>query len=386
MFFQTSNGAWSKVREKRNAIFSSNRLKLGLFCHNATVPQMSRAPERYYPTWNRSLDVVRRADLMGFEAVVSLASYRGPIQGSPDHCSHMDLEPFTWASAIGALTNHSTIVATVHVPLSSPAFVAKATTTIDHVTEGRVALNLVAGASQIIFDVFGKTIESPEIRYDRLEEFFDVLQGFWTNHEEFDYSGQFYKVLGGISVPKPLQNPFPPIINAGVSERGSDFAASSADIAFTHIRGSQEDWKATIRSYKSRARDMYNRELQVWTHGYVVIRDTEEEAAQYLKYYSQDCADNRWVEAWTRELGESLSELRPEQRIHIEGEWAAGGGFPLVGTPESVLEKLRLLSESGLDGILLTALEPEKMLDDWKREMMPRLEEEGLRGPFGGSP
>ncbi len=60
--------------------------------------------------------------------------------------------------------------------------------------------------------------------------------------------------------------------------------------------------------------------------------------------------------------------------------------FPLVGTPDSVLEKLTLLSESGLDGILLTALEPEKMLDDWEREMMPRLEKEGMRFPFGDLP
>ena len=374
------------MREKRNAIFSSNRLKLGLFCHNATVPQMSRAPERYYPTWDRSLEVVRRADSMGFEAVVSLASYRGPVQKSPEHCSHMDLEPFTWASAIGALTKHSTIVATVHVPLSSPAFVAKATTTIDHVTGGRAALNLVAGASQIIFDMFGKTVESPEIRYDRLEEFFDILHSFWTKHEEFDHSGRFYKVLGGVSVPKPLQDPFPPIINAGVSERGSDFAAKSADIAFTHIRGTQKDWKVTIGSYKNRARDIYNRDIQVWTHGYVVIRDTQDEAERYLKYYSQDFADDRWVKAWIRELGENLSELRPAQRIHIEGAWAAGGGFPLVGTPDSVLEKLILLSESGLDGILLTALEPEKMLDGWEREIMPRLEKEGMRFPFGDLP
>lgn len=365
-----------------NPLFNDNRLKLGLFCHNATIPQLTRAPERYYPTWERSLEVARRADAMGLEAIVSLASYRGAVRGDPSHCSHMDLEPFTWASAIGALTRHPAVVATFHAPLTTPAFVAKATATIDHITGGRAAINIVAGASRIIFGIFGQEIEPPDTRYERAEEFFDVVRRFWTETEEFEFEGRFYTVREGIGVPKPLQRPFPPLINAGVSDRGIDFASRSADVAFTHIRGGPEEWKPTIDRYKDRARDHYDRALQVWTHGYVVVRDTEEEAREYLRRYAEEFADHEWIEAWLRELGEGAPTLRPEQKIHMSGQWAAGGGFPLVGTPDSVAAKLRTLCDAGLDGMLLTALEPEKMLDRWAEEMMPRLEAGGLRKPF----
>jgi FMNH2-dependent dimethyl sulfone monooxygenase len=364
-----------------NPIFNDNKLKLGLFCTNATVPQMSKARERYFPTWERSLAVVERADQMGFEAIVSLASYRGPVLDDPQHCSHMDLEPFTWIAAIGARTTYPAVVATFHAPLTTPAFVAKATATIDQITGGRAAINIVAGASQIVFGVFGRQTESPETRYERTAEFVEVLKRFWTEDEEFDFAGRFHRVERGLSVPKPLQKPHPPLINAGVSDRGSDFAAQVADVAFTHIRGEPPDWKATVDRYKERAAGTYGRTLQVWTHGFVVVRDSAEEAQAYLDYYAKQHADRPWVDAWLRELGEGAPELRPEQLVHMQGEWAAGGGFSLVGTPDSVTERLMQLSNAGLDGILLTALEPERMLDQWGREMMPRLEAAGLRMP-----
>jgi alkanesulfonate monooxygenase SsuD/methylene tetrahydromethanopterin reductase-like flavin-dependent oxidoreductase (luciferase family) len=369
------------ARRATNPIFNDNKLKLGIFCTNTSAPQMSKAKERFWPTWERSLGVVQQADRIGLEAVVPLGSYRGPVLDKPDHPSHIDLEPFTWIAAVGALTRHISTISTVHTPLSTPAFIAKAMATIDQITGGRAGLNIVAGSSPVIFGVFGREIEAPATRYDRCQELVEVLRKFWTEDKEFDFDGQFYQVRRGISMPHPVQYSIP-IINAGASERGSDFAAANADIAFTHIRGEPSNWKVTIDRYKNAARDKYNREVQVWTHGYVVVRDTQDEADAYLRYYSDEQADREWVESWIRELGENAPKLRPEQLVHMSGHWAAGGGFPLVGTHQSVLERLQILSDAGLDGILLTALEPEKMLDQFAAEMLPLLEKAGLRQPF----
>jgi alkanesulfonate monooxygenase SsuD/methylene tetrahydromethanopterin reductase-like flavin-dependent oxidoreductase (luciferase family) len=54
----------------------------------------------------------------------------------------------------------------------------------------------------------------------------------------------------------------------------------------------------------------------------------------------------------------------------------------LVGTPEKVVDILLQLSRAGLDGMLLTALEPENMLDSWASDVMPLIEQAGLRKPF----
>jgi alkanesulfonate monooxygenase SsuD/methylene tetrahydromethanopterin reductase-like flavin-dependent oxidoreductase (luciferase family) len=369
-------------RAATNPLFNDNTFKLGLFCHNASVIQMSTAPEKYSPTWPRSLEIGRLADAIGLEVIVSFAGWRGAYPDDPKHPSHREYEPFTWAAAMGAVTRYPAIVGTFHTQLTHPAFVAKAATTIDHITNGRAGLNVVAGSSRLAFAQFGQAIEDHDTRYAHTEEFVEVMKRFWAaEDEELDVDGRFFSVHHGISVPKPIQRPNPPLINAGVSERGMRFAARHADIALTHLRGSEDDWRATIAAYKALAANEYQRPIQVWTHGYVVVGDTEAEANEYLRYYAEERADKRWVDAWVAELGENAPKLRPDQLVHMSRNWAAGGGQNLVGTPEIIADKMTKYSRAGLDGILLTALEPEKMLGRMQEKVMPLLIQAGLRRP-----
>jgi len=64
--------------------------------------------------------------------------------------------------------------------------------------------------------------------------------------------------------------------------------------------------------------------------------------------------------------------------------WAAGGGQSLVGTPETIVDKMAKFSRAGLDGILLTALEPEKQLGQVQARVIPLMVEAGLRRPHTG--
>jgi alkanesulfonate monooxygenase SsuD/methylene tetrahydromethanopterin reductase-like flavin-dependent oxidoreductase (luciferase family) len=366
-------------RAATNPIFNDNRFKLGLFCHNSSVIQMSTAPEKYSPSWPRSLELARLADAIGLEVIVSFAGWRGAYPDDPRHCSHREYEPFTWAAAMAAVTKYPAIIGTFHAQLTHPAFVAKAAVTIDHITGGRAGLNVVAGSSRLGFGQFGQSIEDHDTRYEHTEEFVAVMKKFWAAEEEFDFDGRFIKVRHGISVPKPIQKPHPAIINAGVSERGRRFAARHADIALTHLHGDEDNWRAIIGAYKAMAASEFQRPVQVWTHGYLVIGDTEAEANDYLRYYAEERADQRWVDAWIAELGENAPKLRPDQLVHMSRNWAAGGGQNLVGTPEIIVDKLARYSRAGLNGILLTALEPEKMLGRLQEKVAPLLVQAGLR-------
>ena len=157
-----------------------------------------------------------------------------------------------------------------------------------------------------------------ETRYEHTEEFIQVMQRFWKSEQEFDHHGKFLDVMQGLSWPKPIQSPNPPLINAGISERGREFACRYADIAFTHMRGNEDDWRAMIAAYKTKAEQSYKRRMQVWTHGYVVVGDTEKEANDYLRYYAEQHADRRWIETWVAEIGEDSKTLRPEiGRAHV---------------------------------------------------------------------
>src|SRR5262245_51429402 len=375
-------------RAATNPIFNDNKFKLGLFCHNASIMQMSTAPEKYVPTWPNAQALGTLSDRLGLEAIVSFAGWRGPIPGAPKHRSHHELEPFTWCAAVAGATSYPAIIATFHAQLTTPAVVAKAATTIDQISGGRAGLNVVSGSSKTAFDQFGQEIEDHAARYEHTEEFVEVMKRFWASEEEFDHNGKFLKVMKGLSWPKPVQKPHPPLVNAGISDRGKHFACRHADIAFTHMRGDEEEWKRVISSYKDLARTEYKRSMQVWTHGYVVVGDTEKEANDYLRYYAEQHADTRWIDTWVAEIseGNKQQELRPEQKVNMSRNWAAGGGYGLVGTPEMIVDKILGLSKAGLDGLMMTALEPVKMVDRFGTKVLPLLEQAGLRKPFAARP
>src|SRR5688572_13782956 len=93
-------------RAATNPIFNDNTFKLGLFCHNSSVIQMSTAPEKYAPTWPRSVELARLADAIGLEVIVSFAGWRGAYPDDSRHPSHREYEPFTWAAAMAAVTKY----------------------------------------------------------------------------------------------------------------------------------------------------------------------------------------------------------------------------------------------------------------------------------------
>ena len=357
-------------RAATNPLFNDNRLKLGLFGLNAGHLIMSLAPDRYIADWNRCDTSVGTASALGLEVAVSLMGW--DVQA--------EFEPFTWAAALGARHAHPAMVTTMHVQLNHPTFVAKAAATVDRVSNGRFALNIVAGANPATFKAFGASLEDHETRYAHATEWLTLLRRLWTAEEPVDFEGRFYKVSGVLSLPKPIQQ-FPAIMNAGTSGRGREFACRNADIVFTHIPADLAEAKSHIADYKRYALETFDREVQIWTHGYTVIRETQKEAEDFLNYYAVEHADRARVEQFIATAGASAESMSREERWKFDRNWAAGGGYGLVGSMERVAEILVDLSAAGLDGILLNTIEPENMLDHLGRGVLPRLEAAGVRAP-----
>jgi len=369
-------------RVRTNPLFNDNRFKLGIFGPNVSNGcAMTLAEGRLETTWPNTRAICTAADQAGFEALVPVARWKG--FGGPTNFNGSCFETYTWAAAIAEATRQAGVFSTSHVPTVHPIMAAKQATTIDHVSSGRFALNIVCGWFQPELEMFGAPIMEHDVRYDYATEWLDVVKRLWTTEDEFDYEGRFFKIDKGFHEPKPIQQPFPAIMNAGGSPVGQRWAAKHADMAFVALEKHDfETAQARVGALRGLARDDYGRDIQVWNSSYVVCRPTEKEAVDYLNYYVREKGDWEAVENLTRIFGmQSLAlpkEVLEEFKFHFIAGWS---GFPLVGTPEQITDRILMLSRAGIDGTVLSWVNYQEELPQFVAEVLPLLEQAGLRKP-----
>jgi dimethylsulfone monooxygenase len=358
-------------RSETNPVFGENKLKLGLFGLNSGDQIKTLAPDRYIADWARSDASMQALDALGLDIMVSLSGWLHTAE----------LEPFTWATALGARHPGPAVISTMHVQLIHPVFAARAAATADHITGGRFGLNLVAGFNPNTFAPFGAQLEDHETRYAHAAEFVDLLKRCWTAEESFTFEGRFYQSRNVLLRPQPIQH-LPPLMNAGMSGRGRDFACKYADMVFTILEPNLDNACKQIAEYKRIAREQFDREVQVWTHGHIVLRDTEKEAEDFLNHYAVEHADHEGIAKWLATLGASAPpNVDAATLARLNRDWAAGSGTRLVGTADQVADTLKQLSDIGLDGLIWNTIEPENLLRYVGRDLLPRLEAAGIRKP-----
>ena len=181
---------------------------------------------------------------------------------------------------------------------------------IDHISDGRMILNIVTGWNKPEIDMFGAEMLPHDERYDMAEEWLAIVKRLWTEDDEFDHEGKYYKIVKGYLQPKPIQQP-PAIMNAGGSERGRHFAGKYCDLVFTALGSPDfEKNKAQVEAYRKLAREEYGREIAVWTSANIIQAETEEEARRFDKYIVDEKGD--W-EAVTFALATLVSTPRPSR-------------------------------------------------------------------------
>jgi len=366
-----------------NPIFNSNKLKLGTFCTN-TVPNMTFVPEMRLPTWENTLACARLADDAGLEAIVPIARWKGYLDDKADHTSNIVFETFTWAAGMAAATKHSAVFATSHAPTMHPMLVAKEAATIDAISGGRFALNVVGGWNRREFDMFGIDLLEHDQRYVYLEEWLQLLRRLWTSGDEFDYQSRNFRMKKAISRPHPLQPGGVPVMNAALSPTGMRFSAKYSDIGLISPQGAKpEDWREQVENYKKMAREEFGREIQLWTNCAVTQRETQEEAEDYLRRYSEEFLDTEVMDSLMRTISkENDIPIDSPRLAFMRHRMAVGAGHPLVGTPQSIAEELAAISRVGIDGVIMTWVDYVEGIDRFNREVLPLLEQAGLRKPF----
>ena len=379
----STSEAETEKRAALNPLFSrANKLKLGLFGVNVSNGcAITTIEPRHQVTWQNCLAIAKAADKYGYEALVPVARWRG--FGGESNFNGTNFETYTWAAGLGQATEDICVLTTSHVPTIHPIVAAKQAVTVDHITGGRFALNVVCGWFSPELEMFGVPQMEHDTRYDYAAEWIEIMKLLWSREDEFDYEGKFLRVTKGFAMPKPIQKPFPALMNAGGSGKGRHFAAKYCDLAFVLLTSHNlEDGRTQIEAFRRLAREEYGRELQIWGNCYVVHGDNQKEAEAELNRYVVEKGDERAVDLLTEVMGLQSLALPPEVlgqfRYHLKAGW---GGYPLVGTADHIVDQLGKLSDIGFDGILLSWVDYRAGLDRWNYQVMPMLEQAGLRSP-----
>jgi alkanesulfonate monooxygenase SsuD/methylene tetrahydromethanopterin reductase-like flavin-dependent oxidoreductase (luciferase family) len=369
-----------ELRRASNPLYNAKKLKLGTFgsnlghgCAISTVDGTLKAD------WPSTLAVAKLADEMGFEALVPVGRWRG--FGGVTNFNGPGFETYSWAAGIGALTKNACVFSTSHVPTVHPIMAAKQATTIDHITGGRYALNIVTGWHKPEIDMFGAPLLDHDVRYDVAVEWLEIIKRLWTRDDEFDFDGKYYTIKKGYLEPKPIQKPYPVVMNAGGSDRGRHYAAKYCDVAFVVLDTHEfEGAKARVDAYRELARKEYGREISVWSYSYVYQGATEKDAKDYFDLVVREKGDLAAATNLVETMGLNALTFPPgvldTMKIHFMAGW---GGYPLIGTPEQIVDGLKTLSKMGLDGTLLSW---PRYIDDMKwfqKHVMPLIEQSGLR-------
>ena len=184
-------------------------------------------------------------------------------------------EPTTLISVLSACTTHLGLGATVSTSFSEPYNVARIFASIDHISQGRAAWNVVTSSQPRAALNFSRDAHMEhELRYERAQEFVDVVKGLWDCWDDgaiiadkatgryidaskvrsLDYKGRFFQVKGPINMARCPQG-HPVIIQAGGSPSGLELAARTADVVFSVVqelesaRNAYADLKGRMAKY-----------------------------------------------------------------------------------------------------------------------------------------
>lgn len=273
-------------------------------------------------------DVLLEAERQDFDIILFAERHLGA-----------DMEAWILGSAISSLTKTIRSMIAVHPGLWSPQLIAKMAASLDRLTPGRMAINLVTGWNVEEHVMFGgDTMLHNDDRYIRAEEFIEIVRGMWKQ-SPYSFKGQFYDVndaelLLGPATPEP-----PEVFTASRSPRGLDMVAQIADWWFVDYDKEAETTEEVIESLteamdsvKERA-DRLGRKVRFAYNPFVCFGATVEEAkARAEQLITVDGSD-----ADVRKL---LNRIGPAMKSGC------------VGPPDQVRGQVELFREMGIELLL----------------------------------
>ncbi len=410
-------------------------LRLGAFMRPVSIHTAWWRYPGAYPDANfnfqhikRFAQTLERGKFDAFFMADHLAVLNMPINALKRSATTTSFDPMSLLPALAAVTDRLGLIATGSTTFEEPYLVARRFASLDHISNGRAAWNIVTTSNPDAALNFGRQehMEHDE-RYRRAREFYDVVTGLWDSWADdafirdvengvyFDpdrmhvlnHKGKYFSVRGPLNVGRPVQG-WPVIVQAGASDAGRQLAAETAEMIFA-AGGPIRDAQAYYDDVKSRAR-AYGRDpehIKIMPGALVVVGETMEEARAKKDRLDDLVHPDSGIASLSIALGTDASKFDldgplpdiPETNQSQSGRerviararkdnltvrqlakiLGAYGGLAIVGTPASIADTMEeWLFNNACDGFNVMFPTVPAGLDDFVNQVVPELQRRGL--------
>jgi len=169
-------------------------------------------------TWEQWVGLARACEEHGLERLYRSDHYLG-FRASGERAGSLDC--WTTLAGLAAVTTKLRFGSLVSpVTFRHPSALARAAVTVDHISGGRVEVGIGGGWMEAEHRAYGFPFRATRVRMEMLAEQIEIVHRQWTE-DGFDFAGKHYTLEGSSALPKPLQDPHPPLIVGGAGRRGT---------------------------------------------------------------------------------------------------------------------------------------------------------------------
>jgi len=299
--------------------------------------------------WPYLRDLVVESERHGFDLSLIAELNLNDIKGH----RAPSLDAWTLAAAVAAVTERLELMLAVRPNYHSPSLAAKAISTLDTIAPGRISLNVVSSWWKDEASQYGAPFDVHDARYARTEEWLTVLRRLLTE-DTVSHAGDLYQLEGCILEPKPSHPPT--VYMGGESPRAKEVISAYGDAYVMH--GDRPDViAAKVADLNARREALGKAPMLFGVSGYVICRDTEEEAATELaRVLDVRSSPEAYASYQDFVVGSQLESQVSLEEYSVSNRGLRAG---LVGTPEQIRERVREYEQAGV-GLMLLQFSPQR--------------------------
>lgn len=321
-------------------------------------------------SWEYVKRLAQRSEEIGYDLTLIAELFLNDIKG----IEAPSLEAWSTAAALAAVTKRLELMVAVRPTFHLPALLAKQAANLDHISGGRLSLNVVSSWWADEARRYGVHFEEHDDRYARTEEWLRVVNGAWRE-ATFSHKGKYYSVSDTVLAPKPERRPRPTLYAGGESEAAKTLISRECDAYVMH-GDSPERVAPKIADMRRRREELGGEPMTFGMAAYAIVRPTEREArAEVERITTVQPGSPGYAN-----FKDWIANTQLDQRVSLEDYSVSNRGLRagLVGTPEQMAERVREFQRAGVDLLLLQCSPQLEEMERFASEVMPLTERDGL--------